>query len=38
VSSFKVVLEQNLEGMVAERKDSCYEEGLRTAVGLKSRT
>jgi DNA ligase D, 3''-phosphoesterase domain/DNA polymerase LigD, ligase domain len=32
---FKLVLEKGLEGVVAKRKDSCYEEGLRTGSWLK---
>lgn len=32
---FSLVLEKGLEGVVAKRKDSCYEEGLRTGSWLK---
>lgn len=32
---YKAVLEHDLEGMVAKRKDSCYEQGLRTGSWLK---
>lgn len=32
---FKLVLEKGLEGVVAKRKDSCYEEGMRTGSWLK---
>ena len=32
---FGLVLEKGLEGVVAKRKDSCYEEGLRTGSWLK---
>jgi bifunctional non-homologous end joining protein LigD len=32
---FQITLEKGLEGVVAKRKDSCYEEGLRTGSWLK---
>ncbi len=32
---YLAVLQQDLEGMVAKRKDSCYEQGLRTGSWLK---
>ncbi len=32
---FKLILEKGLEGVVAKRKDSCYEEGRRTGSWLK---
>jgi bifunctional non-homologous end joining protein LigD len=32
---FQLALEKRLEGVVAKRKDSCYEEGLRTGSWLK---
>jgi DNA ligase D-like protein (predicted ligase)/DNA ligase D-like protein (predicted 3'-phosphoesterase) len=32
---FKLVLEKGLEGVVAKKKDSCYEEGMRTGNWLK---
>ena len=32
---FQLTLEKGLEGVVAKRKDSCYEEGLRTGSWLK---
>ena len=32
---YQAVLEHDLEGMVAKRKDSCYEQGLRTGSWLK---